>query len=127
VNVIAVWECEFDLLIPVPPTRYRQTQPVLVLAEAIGSKLGLPVLIDSVKKVKSIPQLKSVYDFEERRKLLTDAYKVDSALVQGKTVLLFDELYRSGATLNAITEVLYDQGKAAEIYVLAVTKTRSRR
>lgn len=124
---IEIWEREFDLIIPVPPTRYRQPQPLIILAEAIGLKLGLPVASDCVKKVKNFPQIKDLYDLEERRKLLTGAYKVESSLVHNKMVLLFDDLYRSGATLNAVTEALYDQGKAAAVYVLAITKTRSRR
>lgn len=41
-------------------------------------------------------------------------------------ILLFDDLYRSGATMNAITEVLYDEGYADDIYALTITRTRSR-
>jgi len=40
---------------------------------------------------------------------------------------LFDDLYRSGATLNAITQALKDKGKAKEVYALTLTMTRRRR
>jgi len=38
---------------------------------------------------------------------------------------LFDDLYRSGATMDAITTALYEQGKAADVFALTITRTRS--
>ncbi len=46
--------------------------------------------------------------------------------VQGRSVLLFDDLFRSGATMNAITSSLYDQGTARDVYALTLTRTRSK-
>jgi predicted amidophosphoribosyltransferase len=42
----------------------------------------------------------------------------------GKNLLLFDDLYRSGATVSAITELLKSQGKAKAVYLLTLTETR---
>lgn len=39
-------------------------------------------------------------------------------------MLLFDDLYRSGATLNAVTRVLYEQARCSDVYALALTRTR---
>lgn len=39
-------------------------------------------------------------------------------------MLLFDDLYRSGATLNAVTRVLYEQARCSDGYALALTRTR---
>jgi predicted amidophosphoribosyltransferase len=50
---------------------------------------------------------------------------VDVAHTEGKKVLLVDDLYRSGATLNAITDLLLTEGKAASVSVLTITRTRS--
>lgn len=47
-------------------------------------------------------------------------------MARGRHVLLFDDLHRSGATMNAITEALYDDGDAAEVFALTITRTRSR-
>ncbi len=33
--------------------------------------------------------------------------------------------YRSGATMNAITAALYDEGAAADVFALTITRTRS--
>jgi predicted amidophosphoribosyltransferase len=78
-----------------------------------------------VKRTKELPQLKNVYDLDERLKLLEGAHSVDKASGQGRKVLLFDDLYRSGATMNAITTLLYDEGEARDVVALTITRTRS--
>lgn len=114
-----------DFIIPVPPSRERDFQPVFEIAKHLGAALGLPLLTDGIKKIKDTPELKDVYNYEDRTKLLEGAYTVAPDSTEGKNILLFDDLYRSGATLNAITSVLYSTGKAANVYVLALTRTRS--
>lgn len=64
--------------------------------------------------------------YEERLGLLAGAHDVAMAKVQGHAVLLFDDLYRSGATMNAVTTVLLDDGGATEVFALTITCTRSR-
>jgi predicted amidophosphoribosyltransferase len=61
----------------------------------------------------------------ERWRLLEDLHEVDQVKLDGKRVLLFDDLFRSGATMNAITGSLYDQGRASDEYALTLTRTRS--
>ncbi len=113
-----------EAIIPVPPTRVRRPQPVFEIAAGIGRSLGLPTVEDFVRNVKNTKELKNVYDYSERIKLLEGTHKVRDESLSGKAVLLFDDLYRSGATLNAVTQVLYDQGKCSVVYVLTLTKTR---
>jgi len=127
VEFLRSWNPGVSTIIPVPPSRSgRAQQPVLLLAEGVGRQIGIPVRADAVLKVKDVPELKNVYAYEERLRLLEGAHKVEPSIVTGQSVLLFDDLYRSGATMNAITAVLYDQGHAAEVYGLAITRTRSK-
>lgn len=114
---------KIDIIVPVPPSTARQVQPVTLLVKAISDRVGVPV-VNAVTKIKDTPQLKNIYDLDERTKLLDGAFKIDAA-VAGKRVLLFDDLYRSGATMNAITIALLDDGKAADVMALTITKTRS--
>ena len=88
--------------------------------------MGIPCVPTAIRKRKETPELKNVYEFAERHRLLSDAYAVDVASVSGRKVLLVDDLYRSGATMNAITESLYDQGHAKAVFAVVVTRTRSR-
>jgi len=113
-----------DAIVPVPFSRPRPVQPVPILAAGIGQRLNVPI-VDCVKRTKELPQLKDVYDLDERSKLLEGAHAIDRTAVEGKKVLLFDDLYRSGATMNNITTLLYDEGGARDVVALKITRTRS--
>jgi predicted amidophosphoribosyltransferase len=68
-------------------------------------------------------ELKNIVGFEERKEILQGALKITPVgCLSGKTVLLFDDLDRSGATLSSLTSVLYDQGNAKIVKVLTLTK-----
>ncbi|MCC7362325.1 MAG: hypothetical protein IT317_22790 [Anaerolineales bacterium] len=56
---------------------------------------------------------------------MSAAFVVDSAQTQGRTLLVLDDLFQSGATLATLTEALYHTGKAKTVFVLTVTKTKA--
>jgi predicted amidophosphoribosyltransferase len=112
------------MIVPVPPSSQRNVQPVILIAEGFSRRLGIP-LVDCVKRTRDAPQLKNVYDLDERLRLLEGLHQVDASVTESKKVLLLDDLYRSGATMDAITAALYDDGRAADVFALTVTRTRS--
>lgn len=124
-SFMAAWKPGVDLLVPVPPSRSRQNQPVLLLADALAKRINLPCAPSCVTRNRDVPELKNVYDFTERIRLLAGAHAVDRAQVQGRRILLFDDLFRSGATMNAITAALYDEAAVADVFALTITRTRS--
>lgn len=115
---------KFDLIVPVPPSGVRSIQPVIVIARGLGEELGLPVA-DCIKTTRPATPLKGVIDAERRRELLAGLYDVDVGTTKGRNILLLDDLYRSGSTMNAITDVLLEQGQASSVRALAITRTRS--
>ena len=115
---------KFDCIVPVPPSHQRAVQPVIILAQGVGQALGVPVL-DCVAATRSTSQLKNVTDPEERKKHVDGLYQVDANQTRGRKILLFDDLFRSGTTMNAITEQLLGPGQAAIVRALTITKTRS--
>ncbi len=124
---ITSWNPGVDMIVPVPPSRsQRPVQPVLVLAESLSKQLDIPFASDAVTKVKEMPELKNVYDYDQRLAILQGVHTIRTEIVRGRRVLLFDDLYRSGATMNAITAALYDHGLAGEVFALAITRTRSK-
>jgi predicted amidophosphoribosyltransferase len=125
-NFLARYRDKFDSIVPVPPSHQRALQPVTVLAEGIGTALGVPVL-SCIMTTRPTTQLKNVSDPEERKKQVDGLYQVDAAQTQGRNILLFDDLFRSGTTMNAITDELLGPGKAAIVRALTITKTRSNR
>jgi len=127
VQFIKDWKPEFDLIVPVPPSRKRRTyQPVVEIATAIGAMLAMSVRTNVVTKIKDTPQLKDIPDYKERIKLLQGAFQVNRDAVRGKGLLLVDDLYRSGATAAVVAQCLLTGG-AAHVYMLAMTKTRTKR
>jgi predicted amidophosphoribosyltransferase len=80
-----------------------------------------------ITKARRTPELKDVYNYDERLRLLRGVYTIAQGSLDGETVILFDDLYRSGATLSALTNLLYEQANAAVVYVLTITRTRSNR
>jgi competence protein ComFC len=118
------WLPPIDLVAPVPPSRERTTQPVLVVAAELAGRLAVP-LAQCIRRTRIVPQLKDVFDYDERWRLLEGLHEVDDGVVRGKRVLLFDDLFRSGATMNSITAGLYEQAGASAVYALTLTRTRS--
>ena len=54
---------------------------------------------------------------------LQSAFTVLQVRTEGKSILLFDDLYRSGATVSTITGLLGNEGKAKAVYLLTLTQT----
>ena len=116
----------FDLIVPVPPSNSTRTV-TNQLAKGLAIGLGTGFSATALVKTKNTSELKSVSDPEVRKRILEDAFRADNQQVVSKTVLLVDDLYRSGATLEAATAALTTQGGAKSVYVLAVTRTRVHR
>jgi predicted amidophosphoribosyltransferase len=68
--------------------------------------------------------MKDVGDFSARVATLQAAFTSDGKL-EGKTVLLFDDLLQSGATMNVASRTLKSQGLVKSVYALALTRTRN--
>ncbi len=125
VEFIKGWAPAIDLIVPIPPSRKRANQPVIEIANAIGARLQKPVSDRAVKKVKETPELKNVFDYGQRTKLLDGAFEANASVVAGKDILLVDDLYRSGATAMIVSRTLLSAG-TKNVRMLAMTKTRTR-
>jgi competence protein ComFC len=119
----------FDFLMPIPPTdKTRVFQPVAEIALALGKHRGVAVLVDFLEKTPGGQPLKNVSDSEERKKILRQSLRIAATYsIRGKTVLLVDDLFRSGSTLEVATEILLRDAGASDVCVLTMTKTRSNR
>ena len=114
-----------DSIVPIPPSNTaRKRQPVIEIAREIGKRTGVPLCAGCIKKVKNTGQLKDVFDRVKRDEILAGAFAVDRTQTQGQRLLVFDDLFRSGATAAAVTRLLLSDGAAAEVYLLTLTQTR---
>jgi hypothetical protein len=90
-------------------------------AAELARRTGKADLSSAVKKSKATPQMKNLSKAQKVEALL-GSVAVDSAMVVGKTIVVVDDLYQSGLTLNYVAEELRAAGAAA-IFGLAVVKT----
>lgn len=121
----------FDLLIPVPlhPRRLRQRgfNQSLLLVKELSRHTGIPFQKGVLQKEKPTPpqvDLKGV----ERERALKGVFKVTggSGFLEGKTILLIDDVYTTGATVNECSKVLLKAGaKRVDVLTLAHTLKKS--
>lgn len=116
----------FDFILPIPPSNiHRAKQPVQLVCSALSSEFNVPIIADSLAKMKGATEIKNITEQTKRIELLKDAMVLNNAeKLVGKKLLLIDDLYGSGATLSVATELLYG-AKAASVYVLTLTKKRT--
>lgn len=115
---------QIDVVAPVPPSKPGRTVTSRI-AEGIAARIGAAFSESALIKKRPTEQMKAT-DSRRRRDILADAFSADPAIPAGKSVLLVDDLYQTGATLEAATAVLRAQGCAAKVYAFAVTRTRRR-
>lgn len=119
---------DIKAVLAVPPSDMRRSfQPVEALAARIGAMLNLPAPDDYLFKARVTLPLKSVIGKQSRRVELEGAFAVLDQRFVDMHVLLFDDLFRSGETLKAVTAALLFEGNAARVSVVTATSTRSNR
>lgn len=104
---------QLDGLVPVPihrdKRRARGYNQAHVLADALGKRIHVPVYPSYIQRiVKTSPQ-KELND-KTRMKNLKNAFKIGQNAIELKKVLLVDDIYTSGATIEACTKVLLEAG-----------------
>jgi ComF family protein len=118
------WELtSLDLLIPVPlhPQRLRERgfNQALLLTKELSHRTGIPYLKAILKKKKpTLPQVN--LGGVEREKGLRGAFHVtEKEELLGKSVLLVDDVYTTGATVNECSKVLV-KGGAERVDILTL-------
>lgn len=109
-----------DIITAVPPRPSKVFHLPLKLVEGIGKILNRPVGLKISKKEH--PKLKKL-TVEDKIKTLQGAFALHES-IEGKSILLVDDLYQSGVTLWSLAKFLKDNG-AREVYGLACVKSWS--
>lgn len=114
-----------DCIIPVPlhisRLRQRGFNQALILAHGISKAFSLPLSYDNMKRVRPTrPQVE--LSGEERIKNVAGAFALNRPdEVKDRDVLLIDDVFTTGATMNECARVLKDAG-ASRVTVLTIAR-----
>lgn len=116
-----------EVIVPVPlhPRRLlaRRFNQSAVLARALSARSGIPVSDLALLRRKPTPS-QGHLTADQRRRNVMGAFAVDprrAAEIEGRTVLLVDDVRTSGATLSACARVL-SRGGAEAVFVLTIAR-----
>lgn len=125
VRVHGEWirRCGISAVVPIPLSRKRLRQRGFnqagLLAKRLGEKMGLPVFTNLLLRVRDTRAQKELND-EERKNNLKRAFKTSANKVQLDHILLIDDIYTTGITMNEAAKELKRAG-VTEIYCLSVS------
>ena len=109
-----------DFIIPVPSSTERKVSPVHAFCEVLAGKIRIPVQGIVAKARQTQPQ-KEMQTLAQKRANVAGAFSMRGDVSQ-KRILLVDDLFDSGATLDEITKLLLKHG-ASRVNVLTLTRT----
>lgn len=117
-SYIADWKPEVLIPVPVHAAKLskRGYNQAKVLADILGKTWGIPVDSRSVKRRKKTRAQKNLNPGERRRNL-KEAFTLVKE-VRYKTVVLVDDIYTTGSTIDALATLLKDHG-VEKVYFLA--------
>lgn len=112
-----------EILIPMPASNVRARQPVAELTEALGKIVNVPVFEDLLRKKRNGKQLKNLTSKAEKVAALRDSFSVNDQISgEGEwNALIVDDLYATGASMEAACAALRGYSKVRRIYVAALT------
>ena len=117
-----ILQCRPDALIPVPihasKLHIRGYNQAEVLAKELGSILHIPVETDLIKRVRKTSPMKDL-SVSERQNNLKRAFKISRNDVKLSTVIIIDDIYTTGSTLDAMS---YELRRAGAMHIYFVTR-----
>lgn len=113
-----------DYLVPIPlhPARrqWRGFDQALYLSRELHERTGLPLLEGALVRTRhTTPQVQLTPD--QREENVRGAFAPTSDALQGRNILLLDDVFTTGATANQAARAA-KQGGAAHVYVLTLTR-----
>lgn len=114
---------QIEAIVPVPMYRWKEKgrgyNQATVFAAALGERMRLPVEKRMVKRIRNTTPQKELNDVE-RKANLKKAFQLVPDIVKYKKILIVDDIYTTGSTIDAVAEVLLQAG-VDEIYFLCIS------
>ena len=101
---------DIDVIIPVPIHTNRLKERGFNQSEILASKLGDKVDNHILERIKDTPHQTGLSRKNRRENLNRSFSVVDKSKVKGKNILLVDDIYTTGSTLDECARTLYKCG-----------------
>ncbi len=109
-----------DALIPIPlhKRRFRKRgyNQAELLAKALGTRTGIPVAADYLRRIRDTTPLK-LLNPAERQNNLKKAFIIGENDVKLKTVIIIDDIYTTGCTVDEAARALKKSGVERVYYI----------
>ncbi|MEE3355938.1 MAG: ComF family protein [Candidatus Weimeria sp.] len=118
-SLMKIWGISCIVPIPMYPGKQKKRgyNQAMVLAQRFGEEFNLPVK-DLLERVEDTPPMKGLSPGTRRRNM-KKAFHMKESAVQFNKILLVDDIFTTGATMDAAAEVLISHGVQA-VYALYV-------
>ncbi len=125
VDVIRSERGDFSAIVPVPlhgtRKRTRGYNQAELLARYIGEQLQVPVQVRAIERRRRTPQQARTAGAKERQRNVAGAFRGRPGLVEGRSVLLVDDVTTTGATLAECAEALKEAG-ASQVWAFCFAR-----
>lgn len=114
---------KIEIIVPIPmyagKKRQRGYNQAEAFAKELGRRLDIPVDGKVVKRVRNTVPQKELND-KQRIHNLKNAFQLVPDVVKYKEILLVDDIYTTGSTMDAVAEVLLAAG-VQNIYYICIS------
>jgi predicted amidophosphoribosyltransferase len=113
---------KIGFVVPMPASNERERQPVTEVANEVAKLLNVPCFDGMLTKTKG-QSLKNLHTKEEKIQALEGTFSLNELITNnGKwNVLVVDDLFDSGATMEAACSKLRSYNKVNNVYVATLT------
>ena len=115
---------KIHIVIPMPASKIRANQPVYAVASKVADMLGVVYSDSTLVKVKSTGAMKDLKSYDDKVAALEGCFVVKENLNDSNwNALIIDDLYDSGASIEAACTALKKYAKISNISVIILTRT----
>lgn len=114
---------KISMIVPIPLSRKKQKKrgynQAELIASCIGKRMNIPVCTDGLIRVRDTRPQKQL-SMRERRKNMKHAFRWKKEMLHGENILLIDDIYTTGNTIDAAAIELKRAG-ASKVYFLTIS------
>lgn len=114
---------KIDIVIPVPISKKRREERGFNQVEEILERLKIKY--QRIERVKDTKHMYLLSSKESRESNIENAFGKVELNIDGKNILLVDDIVTTGSTIREIIKELKKMGKPKEIYVFSIAMAKS--